>query len=157
RPPIRLRRPIRRQQLIHNVRSASYVQIRKPRCYTGGPLVTEANGPSNFNTEPNKRLFKDYVLSQREACDHFSAPRPSHQHSKADFTRAIFKICVRKVNERKTANVNLNSKEIRIPLRVFSISLLCMALLFLAYLFAFRHSPLDAETQQKANSTKTAL
>lgn len=53
--------------------------------------------------------------------------------------------------------VNLNRKENRVPLQALLISILCIGLLFLVYLVAFRRSPLDADAQQHANSTKTAL
>jgi len=53
--------------------------------------------------------------------------------------------------------VNLNWKQYQIPLQVLLISILSIGLLFLVYLFGFKRSPLDADAQQKANSTKTAL
>ena len=52
--------------------------------------------------------------------------------------------------------MNLNRKN-RIPLQALLISILCIGLLFLVYMVAFRRSPLDADAQQHANSTKTAL
>jgi hypothetical protein len=53
--------------------------------------------------------------------------------------------------------VNLNSKENRTPVQVLLISMLCIGLLFLVYMVAFRQSPLDADAQLKANGTKTAV
>ena len=53
--------------------------------------------------------------------------------------------------------VNLNSQQNRIRLQILFISIFGLGLLLLAYLFASRRSPLDAEAVQGANSTKTAL
>lgn len=49
------------------------------------------------------------------------------------------------------------SKENRIPIQILLATLLCIGALLLIYTFAFRHSPMDTEAQQKANGTKTAL
>src|SRR6478609_1932480 len=74
-----------------------------------------------------------------------------------DYTRAISVVCLSKVNERRTAKVTSNRKEYRIPLQILLATLLCIGALLLVYAFAFKRSPLDAEAQQKVNSTKTAI
>src|SRR4026207_1176929 len=66
-------------------------------------------------------------------------------------------LSVCQVNERRTAKVNFNWKENRILQQVLLISMLCIGLLFLVYMVTFRRSPLGADAQRQANSTKTAL
>ena len=53
--------------------------------------------------------------------------------------------------------MNLDSKKNQTLQQVLLISILCIGLLFLVYMVAFRQSPLDADAQQKANGTKTAV